>query len=160
MAQNQYSVILTETTLNEAINAVLVVERVFEVLISLDKPTRRRLTKMGRKSEVFCRQTLRVLDQNPQIVPPSLDLAAANDDLDVLDRPRPVTERLRRLLERCTDTEIALGSDVMEAALEGHGLLKVAGRNQGLEALRKELSQRFAKTRRVAPKEEEERTSR
>jgi hypothetical protein len=54
-------------------------------------------------------------------------MAAANADVDVLDRLWPVTERLRRLLERCTDTEIALGSDVMEASLSGYGLLKVAG---------------------------------
>lgn len=34
----------------------------------------------------------------------------------------------------------------MAFALEGYALLKVAGRNQGLEGLRKELSARFAKT--------------
>lgn len=32
---------------------------------------------MGPRSEPFARQTLRVLEQNPGIVPPSLDLAAA-----------------------------------------------------------------------------------
>ena len=34
----------------------------------------------------------------------------------------------------------------MSLALEGYALLKVAGRNQGLEALRRELSGRFTKT--------------
>lgn len=33
----------------------------------------------------------------------------------------------------------------MSIALEGYGLLKVSGRNQGLEGLRKELSSRFAR---------------
>jgi hypothetical protein len=30
---------------------------------------------MGDKSEAFCRQTLNVLAQNPQILPPNYDLA-------------------------------------------------------------------------------------
>ena len=57
---------------------------------------------------------------------------------------------MQRLAERATDTEIALGSDVMRCALDGYALLKVAGRNQGLEGLRKELGSRFIKSARQA----------
>jgi hypothetical protein len=59
-----------------------------------------------------------------------------------------VLDRLQKLAERGSDTEIALGSDVMDVALEGYGLLKVSGKNQGLDSLRKELGSRWAKTRR------------
>jgi hypothetical protein len=58
---------------------------------------------------------------------------------------RPRLQRLLRLTERASDTEIALGSDVMNAALQGYALLRVAGKNQGLEGLRKELGSRFIK---------------
>jgi hypothetical protein len=106
---------------------------------------RRSLMRMGDKSETFCRQTLNVLAQNPQIVPPSIRLAEAQADLAALDRLRPRLQRLLRLAERASDTEIALGSDAMVCALQGYALLKVAGKNQGLEALRKDLGSRFAK---------------
>ena len=43
------------------------------------------------------------------------------------------------------DTETLLGSDVMAAALEAYGLLKVSGKSQGLSALRAGLSARFNK---------------
>ena len=66
-----------------------------------------------------------------------------------LDRLRPRMQRLQRLAERGADSETALGSDIMRCALDGYALLKVAGRNQGLEGLRKELGTRFAKTSRV-----------
>ena len=56
--------------------------------------------------------------------------------------------RLQRLAERANDTEVALGSDVMRCALDGYALLKVSGRNQGLEGLRKELGTRFARSTR------------
>ncbi|HVI59848.1 MAG TPA: hypothetical protein VM619_13390 [Luteimonas sp.] len=106
---------------------------------------------MGGKSEQFCRETLDVLGLNPQIVPASIGLADAQADLVTLDRLRPRLKRLLKLVERAQDTETALGSDVMSLALEGYALLKVAGKNQGLEALRKSLSGRFTKSRSQEP---------
>ncbi|MBT9161434.1 MAG: hypothetical protein DDT26_02740 [Dehalococcoidia bacterium] len=76
---------------------------------------------------------------------------------------RPLLERLQRLTARVDDTVAALGSDVMDlalegyadVALEGYALVKVSGRAQGLDELRRELGSRFAKTRRkeLTPRE-------
>ena len=63
-----------------------------------------------------------------------------------VDALRPVLARLQRLAERVSDSEMALGSDAMSTALEGYALLKVTGRNKGLEALSAALSQRFARS--------------
>ncbi|MFD1295505.1 hypothetical protein ACFQ4Q_02530 [Lysobacter gummosus] len=125
-------------------------ETVLPGLVSLSPDDRRRLTKMGTKSEVFCRQALSVLEQSRQIVPPSLDLPGAQQDLRALDRLRPLLDRLQRLAERGEDTETALGTDLVAFALEGFSLLKVSGKNQGLDGLRKEVSARWAKGRREA----------
>lgn len=38
----------------------------------------------------------------------------------------------------------------MRCALDGYALLKVSGRNQGLEGLRRDLGTRFSKAPRVA----------
>ena len=59
-------------------------------------------------------------------------------------------QRLKKLVERGEDTEVVLGSDVMALALEGYGLPKIAGKNQGIEAMRKKLGSRFSKTRAAA----------
>ena len=48
-------------------------------------------------------------------------------------------QRLQKLVERAEDSETASGSDVMALSLEGYSLLKHVGKNQGLEALRREL---------------------
>ena len=98
---------------------------------------------MGGKSEAFCRQTLSVVAQNPQIVNPSLGLAGAQSDLAALDALRPRRQRIQKLVERMQDTETLLGSDVMATALEAYGLLKVSGKSQGLSTLRAGLSTRF-----------------
>ncbi|MFC3551123.1 hypothetical protein ACFOLC_08825 [Lysobacter cavernae] len=152
MSQNLLSLTLTGDQLMAIDQALAALETQLAGLISLDGDERRSLARMGDKSEAFCRQALNVLAQNPQVVPPSLDLAEAQADLAAIDVLRPRLQRLQRLTERANDTEIALGSDVMSCALEGYALLKVSGRNQGLEGLRKELSSRFAKAPRpVAP---------
>jgi len=149
VSQNLISLSLSDEDLVILDEALGVVERRLGGLLSLQPVQRRELMKMGDKSEAFCRQALSVLEQNPQIVPPSLGLAEAQADIATLDRLRPRLMRLKRLVERGEDSEMALGSDIMSVALEGYGLLKVSGKNQGLDGLRKQLSARFAKGSRV-----------
>ncbi len=145
MSQNLISLTITDDQLAAADQALGLLEEAFAGFIALDAQQRRGLSRMGPKSEQFCRQTLGVLAQNPQVVPASVGLAEAEADLLTLDRLRPRFVRLRKLAERAEDSETALGSDVMSLALEGYALLRVAGRNQGLESLRRELSGRFYK---------------
>ena len=151
MSQNLISLTLSDEQLAAADQALSSLEQVFAGLIAFHGDERKGLNRMGAKSEQFCRQTLNVLSQNPQVVPPSILLSEGLADLAALDRLRPRLQRLQKLVERAEDSETALGSDVMSLALEGYALLKVAGRNQGLEALRRDLSGRFNKTRGAEP---------
>lgn len=148
MAKNRYAFSLNSSQIAEATQALDSLESALSGLVALDNATRRGLTKMGQGSEVFCRRALGGLQLNPQIVPPSLDVAVATAKLEVLEQLYPLVERLRRLAQRATDTQIAVGSDVMDAALEGYGLLKVSGKRQGLDALYRDLATRWAKPRR------------
>jgi hypothetical protein len=145
-SQNLVSLTLTDTQLSVIDQCLTDLETQLSGLIGLNAVQRRALRRMGDKSEAFCRQTLSVLEQNPQVVPPSVGLREAIADLEALDRLRPRLQRLLRLTERASDTETALGSDVMQVASQGYALLKVSGRNQGLEGLRKDLGTRFAKS--------------
>ena len=148
MTQTLVTLNLTDEQLTAVDAALAELEKQLAGLIALPAATKRSLRKMGQKSEAFCRQALRVLEQNPQIVPASVPLADAVGDLAALDALRPRLVRLSRLSERASDTEIALGSDIMTVALQGYNLLKMTGRTEGLEPLRQELSERFAKTSR------------
>ena len=123
--------------------AMTALEAALSDLVALEPDARRRLTRMGDKSESFCRKTLAVVAQNPQVVNPSLGLPDAQADLAAYDALRPRRLRLQKLIERMQDTEILLGTDVMAAALEAYGLLKVSGKSQGLSRLRQGLGARF-----------------
>ncbi|KRG40263.1 hypothetical protein ARC78_12755 [Stenotrophomonas pictorum JCM 9942] len=147
--QNLISLTLTDDQLQAVDQALSDLEAQLTGLVAMTTAQRRKLARMGDKSEAFCRQTLSMLAQNPQVVPATLNVADAVSDLQALDRLRPRMQRITRLAERASDTEIALGSDVVRCALDGYAILKVAGRNQGLEGLRRGLSSRFAKSARV-----------
>jgi hypothetical protein len=150
MAQDLISLSWTAEQLARIDEALAEIESGFASLISLPPDEVRGLYKMGDKSEVFCRGTLDVLSQNPKIVPESLGLVGAQADVAALDALRPRLRRLQQLVKRGQDTETLLGSDIFSAALEGYALLKVSGKNHGLEELRKGLSARFGKPRRAA----------
>lgn len=151
MTQNLISLTLTAADLADLDAALTTVEQKLSGLIALSAGERRSLTKMGDKSEAFCRQTLAVLSQNPNVIPPSFDLHETQSDLANIDLLRPRFARLRRLVEKADDSETALGSDVMTAALEGYALLKLSGHNQGLDGLRQMVSSRFARAPRTLP---------
>jgi hypothetical protein len=145
MSQNLVTLNLTDAQLTAVDAALTALETQLAGLIALEPGKRMSLKKMGPKSEAFCRQTLRVLEQNPQIVPPNVAVPDAIADLNAIEQLRPRMVRLSRLSARASDTDVALGSDIMSVALQGYGLLKLTGRSEGLDSLRKDLSTRFAK---------------
>lgn len=154
MAQNIISIVISDEQGAALLAAVDQLEKqLADKTHELDADQRRELLKMGVRSETFVRQALAALDKNRQVVPPSLGLDEALADLRALDVLRPVLQRLEQLTERLRDTEMALGSDLMDTAVEGYGLLKLTGRNQGLDGLLKELGGRFARRSRKAASE-------
>lgn len=113
-------------------------------LLALSATEVGRLYKMGDKSEAFCRLALEVMSNNPGVLARDFDIEEMRRDLAAHDALRARSVRLQKLAEKVRDTDIALGSDVITAALEGYGMLKVAGKGEGLDTLRRALSSRFA----------------
>lgn len=145
MSQNLISLSLTGADYDEIDSAIAVLETKLTGLISLDTSERRSLSKMGEKSEAFCRGTLVVMKENPQLIPSSVGLADAINDMAQLDALRPRATRIRQLLGRIDDSEMALGSDMMTTSLEGYALLKVLGKGSGLDGLRSNMAARFSR---------------
>jgi hypothetical protein len=150
MTQNVISISFTEADLAAIDGALATLEEKFAALISLSNDEKRALSKMGTRAETFIRETLVTLEQNPDIIPPSLNLAEARTDLTALDVLRPRINRLNRLLKRGNDTMVAIGSDLDAVSRLGYKLVEALGPGLGLEELRRNLSLRFARKRKAA----------
>ena len=114
--QNLVSMNLSSDQLAAVDAALTALESNLAEMVSLTPKQRRTVPRMGDKSEAFCRQALSLLGQNPQVVNPSLGLPEAESDLATLDALRPRLQRLARLSARGSDTEMALGSDIMRVS--------------------------------------------
>ena len=155
MTQNLIDLNLSAESLAAIDAALATLETELAPLLGLEPDLRRDLTKMGAKSEAFVRQSTVAFAENPGVLPRNFDLEGFQRDLATLDALRPRLQRIKRLQERMAGAEVALGSDLMNAALEGYAVLKVSGRGEGMEALKRLLSQRFSRTARSAASQPE-----
>jgi hypothetical protein len=128
----------------------------FTGLVSLTAEQKKLARTMGLRSEAFCRRVLEVMQQNPHLLPPKVQLADALSDLAQFERLRPRVERMTKLQERAIDTLFGLGSNVFRVALECYNQLRRFGDNEGLKQACIELGGMFvregakAKARRAA----------
>ena len=145
MNQDLVAIEFSPADLDAIDGALAVLEAKLDRLIVLTPEQRHKALKMGDKSEVFCRQTEMVLRQNPGMVPGDFSLDDYRLDLAALDALRPRLQRLRTLTDRADDTELALGSDILSASLDGYALTKVIGQGTGLDTLKAAMKTRLAR---------------
>jgi hypothetical protein len=145
MKQNLVSLEFSAAQLEAVDAALAVLEENLAELVTLTAVQRRKALKMGDGSEVFCRQTELVLRQNAGLVPADFELAELQQDIATLDALRPRLQRLRTLTDRADDTELALGSDILSASLDGYALTKVIGQGTGLDTLKAAMKTRLAR---------------
>ena len=145
MSQNLISFQPSATDLTAIDGALKTLEEKLVGLIGLSVEQRSTLMKMGDKSEAFCRQAVELLSNNPGVLPANFNLQEMRRDLVGFDTLRPRLARMEKLLERMQDSQLAMGSDLMTAALEGYTYLKIAGKGEGLESARRTLSARFSR---------------
>ena len=143
MSQNLISLQLTTADLSAIDAALKTLEDKFVGLIDLSIEQRSTVTKMGDKSEAFCRKAVEVLGNNPGVLAANYNLAEVKRDLAAFDALRPRLVRVEKLVEKLRDSQMALGSDLMTASLEGYAYLKVAGKGEALDTARAALSVRF-----------------
>ena len=145
MKQNLVSLEFSAAQLEAVDAALAVLEKNLAELVTLTAVQRRKALKMGDGSEVFCRQTELVLRQNVGMVPADFELAELQQDIATLDALRPRLQRLRTLTDRADDTELALGSDILSASLDGYALTKVIGQGTWLDTLQAAMKTRLAR---------------
>lgn len=143
MSQNLVDLQIDLATIEQLEAAIVQMETSLAGLISLTPDQRRELTKMGEKSEAFCRAALNVAQQHIGIMARDFDLEGFQRDQQALDLLRPRILRIAHLYQRMIDTEMALGSDLMAASLEVYGTVKVSGKGKSLDEARRSLSARW-----------------
>lgn len=147
MTQNRIAMTFQTDRLERIDGSLTALEADLDLLIALTPDERLELVKMGDKSRAFCDKALEVAGQHAGLMPRDFDLEAFRQDHLALAALRPRLARMAYLMQRMEDTERALSSDVMAASLEVYGVLKVAGKDKGVDDARNALASRFNRRR-------------
>jgi hypothetical protein len=114
-------------------------------MLALTPEERRELPKMGAKTLSFVEKAYDFAKQNPNLVPPYLDLAAFGVDFTDAHGLWTLANTVRQLGEGLDDTEMAAGSEAYQAALVFYKSVKMAAAQDipGAKAIYEELKTRF-----------------
>lgn len=142
------------TTAEQNAGATAALEGLIEAmpyLITLTPTERRRMLKMGERTEGFARTALEAAAQFPGAIPPGLDTAQLTRDLGLRDNLAGMELALGSLLQKVRDTRIVAGSDLYSGALDIYQALQRHGFEEGVDAAVNQLSLRFRRTAATEP---------
>jgi len=83
------------------------------------------------------------MERSPGALPADFPMDSVRQDREALDQVRPILSRLRMLVTLAEDTEMALGSDLYKAALEGYRFARAGGKGAMLDELKAQANPRF-----------------
>lgn len=137
---------VTDTQRAAVFAAITQVETNLDFLINLTPQERQALPKMGSATQSFVSKALEIAGNNPQFVPPYVDVPAMRKDYDLAMRLQGIEMQLASLLEKVSDTNLAAGSEAYVTGLTIYNSIKAAAKVNvpGAKALATELSERFA----------------
>lgn len=95
-------------------------------LIGLTPSERMKMTKIRRDNKLFVEDTIRALEEFPQILPSYVDKAELELDYDLFNTLDGIEEILMQLLQRVRDTRMMAGSEAILASLMAYRLFKMA----------------------------------
>jgi ABC-type proline/glycine betaine transport system ATPase subunit len=149
---NRITYVVTPEQRQAAAAGLVQTREALPAMVKLQPGEPRELHGFGPKNEVFARGILRAMQAHPEIVPATLDVPAAQADLDALDALRPLLEAVRLLHAELEGTVALLGHDVMDFAYDGYQQLKLAGSaDNALDAMRRDIGAQFTRRRRAEP---------
>jgi len=145
MANDLISCSLTEDQVKAIKTKFMELNALLNFTITLTPDERSVLPIMGDKTVAFVEKSLEMAKNNPQLLPPYLDLPEMQKDLEAAQLLNPLVTELEIILSKLKDTARLSGSEAYSAALVFYNTVKAAQRTNvsGAETIYTELKERF-----------------
>ncbi|MCS7053710.1 MAG: hypothetical protein NZM09_08245 [Ignavibacterium sp.] len=147
MPYQNISAEISDRDKREILDLVQQIESRLNFLINLTPEERQSIPKMGDKTIAFVQKALELAQQNPNLVPPYVNLDELRRDFELSIRLKDILNAVSRVYEKLSDTYIAAGSEAFTAALSFYKSAKAASKMNvaGTDIIVEELSKRFEK---------------
>lgn len=145
--ENKIDFKLPETVVTEALTAVNNAVNVLKpYLVALSADERRALPKMSDGTQPFVQKCLEYCVNDPQFVPPFLDMEGFTDDMNAWNQLMSIFRPVQQLYTNLDDTTMEAGSESYVAALSYYNSVKQAAKMNipGAKPIFDDLKKRFA----------------
>lgn len=146
--------VLTEQEAQDILAAIASIREKLPFLAGLSPAERRRLVKLGNKSQTFVEKALDVATEHSELMPRSLDdnqIEAARRDMELFEMLHPIIQSIRQLRELLEDTQMIAGSEAYATARLAYKSAKANGKGVGLDDVISDLSRQFQRHPKTAP---------
>jgi hypothetical protein len=149
MKENQHTQAIPSMVLTQAQTKIDEARALLALyMLALTPVERRELPKMGEKTIGFVEKAYDFARQNPNLVPPYLEVDAFGVDFADAHGLWTLLNTVQQLEEAVDDTEMIAGSEAYQAALVFYQSVKMAAAQDipGAKAVYEELKTRFPRT--------------
>ncbi len=144
MSYQNISATLSAADKKEILDALTAITAKLPFLVALTPEERRKCVKMGDKSLGFMEAGQAITRSNPEIFPGSFNAAEYVKDIDLFKALNEVQSTVSQLAAKLDDTQLALGSEIMQTSLDVYKYAKTAAkRTPGIKAAVEQMSARF-----------------
>ncbi len=145
MPYQNISASLTQADQTTILGALAQINALLTFIVNLTQEERQVMLKMGDKSEAFVNNSLTYAQQNPNLIPPYLNITEMQSDMALIGMLSPIFNTVKQLSEKLDDTVMALGSESFYAALTFYNTVKNAAKVNvpGTDAIYQDLKSRF-----------------
>jgi hypothetical protein len=144
--QNLVSATLSDGDQTAALTAITTIKNKLPFLISLTPDQRKSLPKMGDNGTPYVDKAYQFASQNTDKLGADFGMDDFTEDYELFQQLQPIVTAMSELSESISDTELALGSDLMVRSNFAYGLMKVLGKASGsFDELRKDMGTRYSR---------------
>lgn len=146
MAYGNISAELTDEVVTSILTKMEEIRALLPFLVGLTPAERQALPKMRMPTAYFVDAALDSAQQNPNLVPPYLNLTEARKDMQLFRQLSRILAPIQQLFEAADDTTLAVGSEAYTGMLTYYNSAKRAAKDgvPGADTVVNSLKSRFA----------------
>lgn len=136
---------ISDENMTAVMDGLRSIDALLPFTVNLTPEDRMRLPVMGKKSLAFTEGALGYAERQPRLIPPCMDLTAAQRDFALAIQLRTIRELLGPLWQKVNDTYLAAGAEAYAASRTFYSYVKIAAKNgvPGSTSVSRDLGERY-----------------
>jgi hypothetical protein len=125
---NLISTSIPKEVVDEIIKAINDIDRKLPGLMTLSKEQKDALPHVGEDTESFLFMVIQKAQENPDLIPPGIDLEEIKKDINLIQTTNRILHPLKKLVQKLEDSALLAGSEAYVPSLFLYNVMKNASK--------------------------------